>query len=86
MTTHTRTYAVRINKWVDLLDRTAWTALQAFAGVMLATLVTGDVQWKLAFGSAGIAAGIAACKVILAQSRGSGGGDLVPTQEVYETK
>jgi hypothetical protein len=76
---------VRINKWLDLLDRTAWTAIQTFAGVLLATLLSGDTHWKLALGSAGIAAVIAACKAALGQQLGDGAGDLIPGQEVIET-
>jgi hypothetical protein len=54
------------NKYLDLLERTAWTAVQAFLGVMIALDITGTIVWKDVLYSAGIAALIAAAKCILA--------------------
>jgi hypothetical protein len=33
---------VKVNRWLDLLDRVGWTFLQAFAGTML---VLGFNDW-----------------------------------------
>lgn len=53
-------------RWKDLLERTLWTAVQAFAGVLVATDVTGSVQWKDVFIAAGVAAGLAVAKALVA--------------------
>jgi hypothetical protein len=71
-----------VNKWIDLLDRVAWTAIQAFAGAMI---VTGLNDWSASLGIAGIAAAIAALKTIVGQNIGKdGAGDLVPTQSIIK--
>jgi hypothetical protein len=53
-------------KYLDLLERTAWTAVQAFAGVLIGTSLVSEVDWGAVFASAGIAAGIAVLKCLLA--------------------
>ena len=54
-------------KYLDLLERTAWTAVQAFFGVLAGlSIADQDVQWDTVFISAGVAALIAAAKAILA--------------------
>lgn len=53
-------------KYLDLLERTGWTAVQAFAGVLIAQAAISDVDWAATFAAAGIAAGIAALKCLMA--------------------
>jgi hypothetical protein len=49
----------------DLLERAGWTAVQAFVGVLAGVNLTeGAVDWKLVLTSAGIAALVAALKVL----------------------
>ena len=57
---------MRKQKYLDLLERTGWTAVQAFAGVLLGSYATMGVDWATVFVSAGIAAGIAAIKCLIA--------------------
>lgn len=50
---------------VDLLERAGWTALQAFVGVLAGVnIAEGSTDWKLVLTSAGIAALVAALKVL----------------------
>lgn len=49
----------------DLLERVGWTALQAFIGVLAGVnFAAGSVDWVLVFTSAGVAALVAALKVL----------------------
>lgn len=49
----------------DLLERVGWTALQAFVGVLAGVnLTSGSVDWALVLTSAGVAALVAALKVL----------------------
>ena len=36
----------RVNKWLDLLDRVGWTAIQAAAAALVAYLATDDFGWE----------------------------------------
>jgi hypothetical protein len=56
-----------MSKWLDLLERVLWTAIQAFAASLL---VTGFDDWVTALKIAGAAAAAAALKVIVAQNVG----------------
>lgn len=54
-----------MTKFVDLLERVGWTALQAFVGVLAGVnLTSGTVDWALVLTSAGVAALVAALKVL----------------------
>jgi hypothetical protein len=53
-------------RYLDLLERTAWTAVQAFLGVIVGLSITDELDWRAVFISAGVAAGIAAAKCVLA--------------------
>lgn len=69
---------VRVNKWLDLLDRVGWTFLQSLVG---AFVVLGWSDWKEALGIAGGAALVAAGKVLVAQRSGDDDlGAAVPGQ------
>lgn len=61
---------MKVNRWLDLLDRVGWTAIQATAGAALAA-VTAGVDWKAALTMVGTATLVAVCKVVLAQRSGS---------------
>lgn len=67
---------VRVDQVKDFIERVAWTALQAAAA---AALVTGFDDWLLTAKVAGVAALVAACKVITAQQTGRhGDGAAIP--------
>lgn len=57
----------RKEKYLDLLERTGWTAVQGFVGVIAGLSIAGQgVEWDTVFISAGVAALVAAAKCILA--------------------
>ena len=75
----------RINKWLDLLDRAGWTAIQAASGALVVALTDGDLSWNGALKAVGTATAIAVVKVVIAQRTGSNDlGAAVPGQ-VIET-
>ena len=53
-------------KYLDLLERTVWTAIQAFAGALIAMEITTNVEWDTVLYTAGIAALIAVAKSLVA--------------------
>ncbi len=69
----------RVNKWLDLLDRAGWTAIQAAAGATIGALAL-NLSWK-EFGVVVLGAtATAVLKVIIGQNTGSGGdGSLIGT-------
>ena len=70
----------KVNRWLDFVERVAWTAIQAAAA---AALVTGFDQWELTLKVAGIAALTSALKVIIAQNTGTGdNGSAIPGQVI----
>jgi hypothetical protein len=72
---------MRVNRWLDLLDRAGWTAIQAAAGSAVALLATEGMTWRAALISVGVATLTAVCKVVLAQNSGSDNlGAAVPGQ------
>jgi hypothetical protein len=75
---------VRINRWLDLLDRVLWTFVQAFAATLI---VLGFDSWKDSLGAAAIAGALAALKVVAAQNVGDSKlGDGIPGASVVETE
>jgi len=75
---------VRINRWVDLIDRVGWTFVQAFAATLI---VLGFNDWRDSLGAAAIAGALAALKVVGAQNVGDSRlGDAVPGASVVETE
>jgi hypothetical protein len=69
----------RKEKYLDLLERTAWTAVQAFFGVLAGLSIAGQgVEWDTVFVSAGMAALIAAAKCILAFQVGNSESAALP--------
>lgn len=62
----------RVNRWLDLLDRVGWTALQAAGAALLTYLSTGQsFGWEEAGVFVGYAALLAALKVLVGQSTGT---------------
>ena len=59
-----------VNKWLDLLDRAGWTAVQSAAGATVAAL-TLNLGWA-EFGTVvGAAVLVAVCKVVIGQNTGT---------------
>jgi len=70
----------KVNRWMDFVERVAWTAIQAAAATALAT---GFDDWKLTAQVSGTAALISALKVIVAQNTGTGdNGSAIPGQVI----
>jgi len=71
----------RVNKWLDLLDRAGWTALQAAAAAGVTFLTNGaEFSWQALFTFVGIATAVSVLKVIVGQNTGSSGdGSLIGT-------
>lgn len=62
---------VRVNKWLDLLDRAGWTALQAAAAALITYLATDDLGWKEGTMFVAVATAVAVCKVVVGQNTGT---------------
>lgn len=60
-----------VNRWLDLLDRAGWTALQAAAGAFIAWQATDEVGWDAAAWFVGTAVVVAVAKVVLGQRTGT---------------
>lgn len=60
----------RVNKWLDLLDRAGWTAVQAAAGAVIAWQATDEVGWNAALWFVGSAVVVAVVKVVIGQNTG----------------
>lgn len=82
------TTVVKFNKWIDLLDRGAWTGIQTFLGTIGGTsIVTGSLDWHVILISSGIATAAAIAKTMTAQNVGSSElGDAVPGKSIVEEK
>lgn len=61
---------MRVNKWLDLLDRAGWTAIQAAAGALVAYLATDDLGWEEGLIVVGTATAVAVAKVVIGQRSG----------------
>lgn len=73
---------MRVNKWLDLLDRAGWTAIQSAAGAALAA-ITLDLEWQQFLVVVGAATGVAVLKVIVGQNTGPDDtGSLIGTPTV----
>ena len=60
----------KVNKWLDLVDRAGWTAVQASAGAALAA-ITLDLDWGQFFTIVATATAVAVLKVIVGQNTGA---------------
>jgi hypothetical protein len=77
---------MQVSRVKDFVERVVWTAVQAFAAVAIVELASDDVDWGNVVKVAGIAALIAALKVVAAQQFGSTpSGDAIPGT-IYEDK
>jgi hypothetical protein len=71
---------VKVNRWLDLLDRAAWTFIQAF----IAALLPLGFSWE-SLQVAAVAAGISVLKTVAAQNLGGSElGDAIPGKSVIE--
>jgi hypothetical protein len=59
---------MKVNRWLDLLDRVGWTFIQAYVG---SAVILGISEWEETLGIALGAAVVAAAKVVVAQRSGS---------------
>ena len=73
----------RVNKWLDLLDRAGWTAVQSAAGAALAAL-TLDLGWSEFLVVVGAATAVAVLKVITGQNTGTDDTGALIGQAVIE--
>ena len=63
---------VRVNKWLDFLDRVGWTAVQAAAAALLVYLTDTDaIGWETGIKFVAIATAVAVLKVIVGQNTGT---------------
>jgi len=69
---------MRKAKYLDLLERTAWTAVQAFLGVLVGVSLVDKIEWDTILVSAGFAALFAAAKCLLAFQVGNSESAAVP--------
>lgn len=61
----------RVNKWLDLLDRAGWTAVQAAAGAVITYFALDSIGWEEGLLFVGASALIAVCKVVVGQNTGT---------------
>lgn len=87
-TIHVSSTRVIINRWVDLIDRAAWTFVEVFLGSLGGiSVATGGVHWSATLWSSVFATAGAVAKVMIAQRVGkSPMGDAVPGASAMEVK
>ncbi len=73
----------RVNKWLDLLDRAGWTAIQAAAGAALAA-ITLELGWEEFAVVVGTATAVAVLKVVTGQNTGTDNTGSLIGQSVIE--
>ncbi len=74
----------RVNKWLDLLDRAGWTAIQAASAALVAYLATDDFTWEQAAVVVGTATLVAVGKVVVGQNTGADDTGALIGQPVIE--
>jgi hypothetical protein len=70
MSTVTTSNHPRVDRWLDLLDRTLWTAIEAAAAALLTWWVTDGIGWEEALIFIGTATVLAVAKTIAGQRSG----------------
>jgi len=60
----------KVNKWLDLLDRVGWTAVQASAAAGITVLSGATLGWRAGLTFIGTAAALAVLKVVVGQNTG----------------
>jgi hypothetical protein len=74
-----------VNKWLDLLDRVGWTAIQASAAAAVVFLTNGtDFDWQVLLSFVGTATAIAVLKVVIGQNTGTDNTGSLIGQPVIE--
>jgi len=73
-----------VNKWLDLLDRVGWTALQAAAAAFITYLAFDDIGWEEGLLFVGSATAVAVCKVVVGQNTGADDTGALIGQSVIE--
>ena len=82
----------RVNRWLDLLDRVGWTAIQAAAATGITVLSGATLGWRAALTTIAVATAIAVLKVVVGQQTGSDdtgsliGTPVIEPPPVAETK
>lgn len=61
----------RVDKWLDLLDRVGWTAIQAAAATGITVLSGATLGWRAALTTIAVATAIAVLKVVVGQNTGT---------------
>jgi hypothetical protein len=61
----------KVNKWLDLLDRAGWTAVQAAAGAFITYLAFDNIGWEEGLLFVASATAVAVCKVVVGQNTGN---------------
>lgn len=74
----------KVNKWLDLLDRCGWTAVQASAGAFIAYLATDSVGWEEGILFVLSATAVSVAKVIIGQNTGDDDTGALIGQPVIE--
>ena len=74
----------RVNKWLDLIDRAGWTAIQAASAALVAYLATDDFGWSQALVVVGTATVVAVLKVVVGQNTGQDDTGALIGQPVIE--
>lgn len=70
---------VRVNRVADFVERVGWTTIQAASAAALTAISSPDLTWDTGLKMVGIAAAVAALKVIVAQNIGkTPTGDAIP--------
>lgn len=73
---------MKINKWVDFIDRVGWTFIQTLAATWI--VMGADFDWDV-LKAALLAAAISAAKTVVGQNTGNSTvGDVVPGASVVE--
>lgn len=74
----------RINRWLDFLDRVAWTSVQTLGGTLAAdSIFNANLGWKEKLGIPVLSAVFAAVKVVIAQNTGKDNlGSLTPGEVI----
>lgn len=74
----------RVNRWLDLLDRVGWTALQASAAALVVYLTSDDIGWEEGLKFVAVATAVAVAKVVVGQNTGSDDTGALIGQPVIE--
>lgn len=74
----------KVNKWLDLLDRAGWTAVQAAIGALVVYLANDDLSWKDGLIFVGAATLAAVAKVVVGQNTGADDTGALVGQPVIE--